>query len=246
MEVHHPNHPTHKKSWKEYLIEFFMLFLAVFLGFLAENLRENSVEKHRAKEYMRSLVEDLKADTANIQYNINLAGLMSEKIDSLVELINNGIKNNDMVTLYRLHYETGRVVLVAFEDRTSSQLKNSGSLRMVKNLKIADEIRAYWGTIKEVESISDRYDEFGGKTADVAVQIFNNKYYRRANTNNSFKVVIDTLAKLANDDSKLLIQYCNRKRTQWNILNNYQPALMQSKAQATDLIAFISHEYHFK
>src|ERR1051325_8627581 len=121
-----------------------MLFLAVFLGFLAENLRENSVEKHRAKEYMRTLVEDLKADTANIQSTFNLATLMSQKLDSLVALVNKGIGNNDMATLYRLHYESGRIVQVDFEDRTSSQLKNSGSLRMVKDPKIADAIRSYW------------------------------------------------------------------------------------------------------
>ncbi len=32
MEVHHPHHVMHKKKWGEYLLEFFMLFLAVFLG----------------------------------------------------------------------------------------------------------------------------------------------------------------------------------------------------------------------
>ena len=38
MEVNkHPHHVTHKKKWTEYLLEFFMLFLAVFLGFVAEN-----------------------------------------------------------------------------------------------------------------------------------------------------------------------------------------------------------------
>ncbi len=41
MEVHHPHHPTHKKKWAEYIIEFVMLFAAVTLGFLAENLREH-------------------------------------------------------------------------------------------------------------------------------------------------------------------------------------------------------------
>jgi hypothetical protein len=33
MEVHHPHHPTHKKKWSEYIIEFVMLFTAVTLGF---------------------------------------------------------------------------------------------------------------------------------------------------------------------------------------------------------------------
>ena len=47
MEVHkHPHHITHKKKWGEYLLEFLMLFLAVFLGFVAENIRE---EKRKAQ-----------------------------------------------------------------------------------------------------------------------------------------------------------------------------------------------------
>jgi len=34
MEVHkHPHHVMHKKKWGEYVLEFLMLFLAVFLGF---------------------------------------------------------------------------------------------------------------------------------------------------------------------------------------------------------------------
>lgn len=246
MEVHHPNHPTHKKNWKEYLIEFFMLFLAVFLGFLAENLREGYVEKHRAQQYMRSLVEDLKTDTAHIQFVINLAAIVSKKTDSVVELVNNGIGDAEVVTFYRLHAETLRVLSVGYEDRTSSQLKNSGSLRMVKNLKIADAIRAYWETIKQIENISNSYDEFWGKTTDIGVQIFNNKFYQKGNASNPFKIVIDPLATLADNNPKLLVQYANRKRTQWNILNTYQPALMQSKAEATDLIALINKEYHFK
>ena len=63
MEVHHAHHANHKKKWGEYLLEFLMLFLAVYLGFLAENLREHQVEKARLKEYMHGLVDDLKADT---------------------------------------------------------------------------------------------------------------------------------------------------------------------------------------
>jgi len=38
MEVHHSHHPTHRKKWSEYIIEFVMLFLAVFFGFIAENM----------------------------------------------------------------------------------------------------------------------------------------------------------------------------------------------------------------
>src|SRR2546430_3170722 len=41
MEVHkHPHHVTDKKKWGEYFLEFLMIFLAVTLGFFAENIRE--------------------------------------------------------------------------------------------------------------------------------------------------------------------------------------------------------------
>src|SRR4051794_10114417 len=59
MEVQkHPHHVMHKKKWEEYILEFFMLFLAVFLGFVAENHREDEVERKRAKEYVMSMVQD--------------------------------------------------------------------------------------------------------------------------------------------------------------------------------------------
>ena len=72
MEVHkHPHHVTHKKKWGEYLLEFFMLFFAVFLGFIAENIRESSVERHREKEYIKSLIEDFKGDSSFLAMSIN-------------------------------------------------------------------------------------------------------------------------------------------------------------------------------
>ena len=72
MEVHkHPHHVTHKKKWGEYLLEFLMLFLAVFLGFLAENIREHEVEKERGIGYIKSFYKDLKHDTASLTIMLN-------------------------------------------------------------------------------------------------------------------------------------------------------------------------------
>jgi hypothetical protein len=57
MEVHHHSH--HPKKWKEYITEFLMLFLAVTLGFFAENLREHYVEKEREEKFIQIVHEDL-------------------------------------------------------------------------------------------------------------------------------------------------------------------------------------------
>lgn len=49
MEVHHHGHVQEKKKWLEYLFQFFMLFLAVFCGFLAEYQLEHKIESDKER-----------------------------------------------------------------------------------------------------------------------------------------------------------------------------------------------------
>jgi hypothetical protein len=66
MDERHPHHVTHKKNWSEYLLEFFMIFLAVFLGFMAETEREHIVERDRERQFMSYLVRNLELDTLEL------------------------------------------------------------------------------------------------------------------------------------------------------------------------------------
>src|SRR5690349_23261203 len=61
MEVHHHPHVA-KKNFKEYFLEFLMIFFAVTLGFFAENIREHFVDKTHEQEYINSFYEDLSSD----------------------------------------------------------------------------------------------------------------------------------------------------------------------------------------
>ena len=65
MEVHHHSH--HPKKWKEYVTEFLMLFLAVSMGFVAENLREKHVENERAEELIHALIIDVKENQKQLE-----------------------------------------------------------------------------------------------------------------------------------------------------------------------------------
>ncbi len=134
MEAPHSHHPTHKKKWFEYLLEFFMLFLAVFLGFVAENIREHYVDRQKEKEYMKSLTQDLRSDTLYMQRNIDFGTIVSKKLDTFINVLN--FPNPDVKDqmLYRLKVETSRMVQVTFDDRTSHQLKNSVSMRLSKKI----------------------------------------------------------------------------------------------------------------
>ena len=68
MEVHAHSH-TPRKKWTHYFWEFLMLFLAVFCGFLAEYKLEQTIERHREKEYMQLMVEDLKKRHRQYKYD---------------------------------------------------------------------------------------------------------------------------------------------------------------------------------
>ena len=100
MEPHLHPHLHHEKKWKDYLFEFIMLFLAVSSGFIAENIRENSVERHREKEYIRSLIEDIKKDTAALQMTINQCVSDNKGMDSLELLAREDLSQPQNIKLF--------------------------------------------------------------------------------------------------------------------------------------------------
>ena len=92
MEVQkHPHHVTHKKKVGKYLLEFFMLFLAVFLRFVAENIRETSAEHEREKQYAQELYTEFYSDSIVFTNKIH-ARLGKEKdCDYLYDYIGDNI-----------------------------------------------------------------------------------------------------------------------------------------------------------
>ena len=67
-----------------------MLFLAVTLGFFVENQREHFIEHKREKQFMVTLIEDLKSDTTQLATGIETRRQKELIIDSIVLLLNSG------------------------------------------------------------------------------------------------------------------------------------------------------------
>jgi hypothetical protein len=86
MEVHHHPH-TERKKWHHYFWEFFMLFLAVTLGFIVENQREHFLEHRRERQYIRSMIQDLKTDTASFRRIIEANTHAYNRIDTLIPFL---------------------------------------------------------------------------------------------------------------------------------------------------------------
>jgi len=247
MEVHAHSH-TARKKWTHYFWEFLMLFLAVFCGFMAENQREHMVEHRREKEYMRSLIEDLQTDTANLNDNMLLGQVVKTRLENLVSFLNNESSKDSAVQLYKLNNQVGRVVNVNFEDRTSSQLKNGGNMRLIRNKAVADSIRSYWGDIKTMEDISSRLDDLRSKAVDIQAQIIHNKYIKILDPLDPIHsdILISPGAKLINNDPELLALYSNRRQFSLIILNNYVLNMQHAYSKAMRLVTFITKEYHLE
>src|SRR4030095_14825326 len=143
MEVHHKTHAHAKKDWKAHFWEFLMLFLAVTAGFLVENLREHYIELKREEIFIKSFVEDLKQDTANISANIQLRGSKILIMDSLIKLLNSPDPNTNGQSAYYWGRRVTRSTLFQSNDRTIKQLKNAGGLRLIRNQTASNTIMTY-------------------------------------------------------------------------------------------------------
>ena len=216
MEVHHHSH-TSRKKWTHYFWEFLMLFLAVFCGFLAENIREHKVEDLRAKEFARALVQDLSNDTAALRIHKNNVKHYISICDTLLELDKTRLEgpNATKFSFYtRFTYWTTRV---PWNRTTFEQIKNSGSLRYFKH-GLLEKLMKYDAQINDIER-----------------EYFNHE--TRGNTLiNSINRVMDP--QMHRDASKLFLYYLDTvsKSTINNYLSRSTPSLENKRYEITELL----------
>ena len=158
MEVHHhPDLHHNPKKWKEYFLEFLMIFLAVTMGFIAENIREDITDTERAKMYAQSMFDDIKTDTARIQNVINEKKWIVAKYDSAENILAlDKIKENNEFLYYIDRYVVHSDVFTA-NDVTYEQLKSSGNFRYVKNLVLYKEISNYYNGYIRYQSVDGSF-----------------------------------------------------------------------------------------
>jgi hypothetical protein len=130
MEVHH--HPkVEKKNFKEYFLEFIMIFLAVTMGFFAESLREHLSNHSKEREYIIGIKKDLVADTASM--NDFLPYLISrvDQTDTLIKILQTpGVtgRGSDMYYLARL---TTKLRSFISNNTTLTELEHSGNFGLI-------------------------------------------------------------------------------------------------------------------
>ena len=164
MEVHHPHHPTHKKNWSEYIIEFVMLFAAVTLGFFAENVREHKIMIERKDQNLFSILQDLKQDSifieSTIKYSDDGIRYFQKLKAKLYEFHDNKLSENEFIKFTADNIDSSFVNQTVFLN--SSSYKNmiaTGNLTYVESKDLKWKLSNYYETWnKRIEVNGDEID----------------------------------------------------------------------------------------
>ena len=242
MEVHAHSH-TARKKWTHYFWEFLMLFLAVFCGFLAEYKLEHTIEHQREEQYMRSMVEDLKADILMLEKNVTLRKSRLMMIDSLVELLNSPHRDKYGNDIYFFARSSSPPVNIFPNDGTIQQLKSSGNLRLIRNNQIANSIMAYDQKMRGALFEMGDEIEVRSEYRQLARKLFNtNIFFEMIATEEISRP--ENNPQLFMNDAGLINEFIGQVQYVKRI---HQAQMIRSEellAQAKQLITDINEEYH--
>lgn len=239
---------AHKKKWGEYLLEFLMLFLAVFLGFVADNFREHQAEKSRGKQYIESFCNDLISDTVSFS---NLIAYNDEKIEGLKQMFDcydSILKQPESASclINILEHSRGNRG-INFIDGTMQQLKNAGGFRVLYK-DDRDSIITYDKAVQsymtfQTTALQKSQDDVRS-TAGMITNFIANKFL----FNGSMEMDSSTIdfPLLFSNDKVLLNKYFNELFRYKNMTERQQINVLALKERAVRLIKFFKDKYHFQ
>jgi len=218
MEVHHPHHPTHKKKWAEYIIEFVMLFAAVTLGFLAENVREHNTDKKNTNNSLVTLYKDIQTDSVKVSLAIRNRDVIFKSREIIMNYYSNGEINNKIDELYLFDFLVAQRSFPKINQMALDELNSNGKLNFIDNKELKINIQTYYQLSKQMEIRKDREHDFLDKHHDPYRIKFFNMYELEKN-----KIHIDSInirnGKIIYDISEDRLNLKLNNPTQFNLVD---------------------------
>ena len=254
MEVHHHPHLPHaeKRKFKEYFLEFLMIFLAVTLGFFAESLREHINDNEKREQYVQSLVEDLESDTARMDDIIQFDEAKITGLNSMYQCydtVTNNLKATSCMGELIKFSKVNRPFLS--NDRTVTQLANAGGFRLLAK-EDADSILAYERLYKEVHDFEATiYQGAQDNVRNTLNELANFKVVsplENVSSLNGTDIGSSTLngPLLFTNDRVLLNKWFNQLQLYVRVTKAQSIELNNLRDKATSLITFYKSKHHLK
>jgi hypothetical protein len=247
MEVHHHGHVHNDKKWKEYLFQFFMLFLAVFCGMLAEYQLEHIVEHNREEQYVQSFMQNIKEDTTMLAIVIKLGKEKESGIDSLLAITKTHMDtDSSMKKFYKWSYKTlATIPTFNSNDATSSQLRNSGGYRLIRKRGVADSLTGYDQMNKFLIIQGGYYTSYYNQ-ANALWQEMIDLSVMRDTSYIKKGAFTDKLLPMISIEPRQKLLFNNKMVFYEGVLKNYNRVLQTMLDYATRLLVFLERKYDIK
>ncbi len=120
-----------------------MIFIAVMMGFIAENIREAIDNNEHVKQLTSQLVQDLKADTAQLNFIYKAEGQIVKYNDTLINLLQQPLGNADTRRIQKLAAKSHSIWLFHPSAGAMTAIKNELHLKQFSNSKIISFFATY-------------------------------------------------------------------------------------------------------
>ena len=223
-----------------------MLFAAVTLGFFAENLREHYVERHRERDYLAKIAQDLRADIRTMEKSAELEQARLGAGKRLLELYSSGDYRRETADFY--HQSRVFMLRSSFVHTNSGflQVLHSGGMRLIRDQRILDAIQSYEFAVERYRGTQDLNDSQMADLRRFAADVFDTRvvntmlapdrkpldlltYYRRPAGNPA----------LMTDDEKVINRMMQFVFTTQNLEGIRQSRLRDLREAATALVEMI-------
>ena len=145
-----------KEMWPAYLIEIIVIILGISITLALEEWRDTGKEQRLEEIYLRNLLTDIKMDLQSFDYTSGATQKIIDRGNELLVWIKNPVNNG--MSLNQLQADVlailGRPKFVS-NDATFSDLKSSGNLHLLKEIRLKNLLFAYYNLAQNIKEDQD-------------------------------------------------------------------------------------------
>lgn len=224
-----------------------MIFIAVTMGFFAEQIREHISDTKREKEYIASMLKELRADSVQLA-KVFKDSIRVQKLDSLALYFLSGDASREAIqkTYYLGNYIESYTPMI-FNRNVLTQLKKGGNMRLIQRLNMVDSLNKLDNIITKCDGQLDVVGKLSLENTKEEFSIFNISYYiKNKQWIKSSEVYNNPALKYLTNDKEKIIKFGANVAFQSSVLENYFYMLKVYSKYSNTLINFLEKEYHLE
>ena len=235
------------KYFKYAIGEIVLVVIGILIALSINNWNEIKFERKIEKEYIVSLIEDLKTDSTRLSFLVKRFETAELKLDTVLKMYHKlAVGYND--TLRRNLPAVINFPDFTYTDRTMQQLKNSGSMRYIVNKKVSNGILDYDIKVKHlltsyIPDLTFYYENSNQMWFEVVdIEAFETD----SKTMSISEMEKGTKNYLLKDDKATLGKFNNIIRNFKNVTTTVKDTEKEVLIKATGLITLLKKEYDLK